>query len=158
MKATKFFAAFCIALLCLYSLAGAARENIVTGYDPTANPTEAVAQAVKPARATGRKVLVIAGGDWCRWCLALEAFMAKNAEVKAAMDRAFVTVEVYYGEKNQNTDFFAKLPHAKGYPHFWILTRDGQVAHSIDTSIIEDGANGYDKDKVLRFVRDYGGT
>ena len=74
------------------------------------------------------------------------------------MDRAFVTVEVYYGEKNQNTDFFAKLPHAKGYPHFWILTRDGQVAHSIDTSIIEDGANGYDKDKVLRFVRDYGGT
>jgi thioredoxin-related protein len=156
MKLFKLFVAVWFALLGLCAMPVAARDSATTGYDSTANPDDAVAQALKQARATSRKVLVIGGGDWCRWCMALEAFLARDVEAKAALDRAFVTVEVYYGDKNRNEKFFAKLPRAKGYPHFWIMGTDGKVANSVDTSIIEDGKSGYDKEKFLRFVRDYG--
>lgn len=125
-----------------------------TRYDPASDPFPALELAQMEARASGKKVLVIAGGDWCRWCRALEAFISKNPEIKAALDQNFVTIEVYYGEKNLNSAFFARLPPAMGYPHFWVISKDGKVMHSVDTSNLEDGSSSYDKTKFLYFIQE----
>jgi thioredoxin-related protein len=156
MKRLTWFAS---ALLLIFLVVACdSRPMRATGYDPTSDPNAALERAVSQAKAGGKKVLVIAGGDWCPWCLALETFIGKNADVKAALDQTFVTIEVYFGEKNRNADFFAKLPRAKGYPHFWVISTDGKVINSLDTSGLEDGSSSYDKAKFLRFISETGKT
>lgn len=127
-------------------------------YSPTANPSVLLEAALTQARASNKKVLVIAGGDWCRWCLILERFVAANPDVKSALDGSFVVVKVYVGEKNRNTAFFAKLPKAQGYPHFWVLNPDGNVAASVNTGPLEKGPDSYDKERFLQFIRDMRGA
>jgi len=123
-------------------------------YDAAANPFTALKHAEKEAQASGKRILVIAGGDWCRWCVALHSFISHTPEVKTALDRNFVTIEVYYGKENRNSAFFAKLPPAVGYPHFWVLSSDGKLIRSIDTSTLEDGIDSYDKNKFMHFIQD----
>jgi len=123
-------------------------------YSPTANPSVLLEAALKQARAGNKKVLVIAGGDWCRWCLILDRFIAANPDVKSALDGTFVVVKAYVGEKNQNAAFFAKLPKANGYPHFWVLSQDGNVAASVNTGPLEKSPDSYDKERFLQFILD----
>jgi hypothetical protein len=98
-------------------------------------------------------VLVIAGGDWCRWCLALDKFVSDDPEVKTSLDAAFVTVHAYYGDENENQAFFSRLPEADGYPHFWVLDSDGGLIRSVSTAGLEDGDDGYNKAAFLEFIR-----
>lgn len=123
------------------------------GYDPTANPTMALAAAKLEADKSGRRVLVIAGGDWCGWCHVLDKYISENRDVQSALDRAFVIVKVYYGDENHNDAFFANLPPAKGYPYFWVIGKDG-VARPYGMGTMDDGAGGYDKSRFLQFIRD----
>jgi hypothetical protein len=84
----------------------------------------------------------------------LEAFVSKKPDVKAALNNAFVPIEVYYGDENTNDRFFAKLPKAKDYPHFWVVNKDGKVTKSVDTGGIEDGHGSYEKEKVLKLLKE----
>lgn len=123
-------------------------------YSPTADPSVLLEAALREARAGNKKVLVIAGGDWCRWCLILDRFVAANPDVRSALEGSFVVVKVYVGEKNRNIAFFAKLPKAQGYPHFWVLNHDGKVAASVNTGLLEKGPDSYDKERFLQFIQD----
>jgi hypothetical protein len=140
------------ALLCAAASAPAqVRGN--NGYDPAADPVAALHAGEEQASASGRLVLVEAGGAWCRWCWAIDAFLRNNPDVQAEFDRRFVRVKVYWGDENQNRAFFATLPKAKGYPHFWILSTDGKVIESVNTGTLEDGKDGYDRERFLAFIR-----
>lgn len=148
-----FLLALLFAFCCSTPAAWARAEPIgASGYHAAADPSLMLRNARTEARASGKKVLVIAGGDRCRWCMALEAFVARNADVKAALNETFVPIEVYVGEKNANAEFFATLPRAKGYPHFWVIDGDGKLLQSVDTGPFENGAGGYDKARFLRFI------
>lgn len=145
------------ALLLILPLAACnSQAEPATPYDASANPFTALEQAKQEAQASGKRILVMAGGDWCRWCVAMEAFISRTPEVKEGLDRNFVRVEVYYGEKNQNDAFFATLPKAFGYPMFWVLSSDGKLIQAVDTSTLEDGVDSYDKDKFLHFIQEMG--
>lgn len=152
----KLLASFVLAVLLGFGLAAHADTAKGSGYDPAANPAVQLEQALAEAKTSNRKVLVVAGGDWCKWCLILNKFLAQNPDVKAELDRNFVVVKAYFGKDNQNAQFFARLPRAKGYPHFWVLQKDGRVTHSIDTGDLENGADSYDRTEFLRFVREVG--
>jgi thioredoxin-related protein len=144
--------------LCLLALApdALAGEPKLAGYDAKADPQVALNRALVEARASNRKVLVVAGGDWCSWCHYLESFIAKNKDVDDAIHRSFVTVKAYYAEDNRNTAFFSRLPKAVGYPHFWVLSSDGKVLHSVNTATLEDGGKSYNKAAFLKFIRELG--
>ena len=124
------------------------------GYDPKADPAAALKAAESEARSSGRQVLVEAGGAWCRWCWAMDAFLDKNPDIEAGLEKSFVKVKVYYGDENENKAFFATLPKAKGYPHFWIVDADGKVLQSVDTGKLEDGKSSYDREAFARFLRE----
>lgn len=148
----KFLSTLAVFVLLSFVAPSQAQAQKPTGYDPAADPVAALEQATRTARSSGKRVMLFAGGDWCPWCLALEKFIAMDAEVQAAIDRSFVTLKAYYGKENRNAAFFSKLPPAKGYPHIWIIDGDGKVLHSVDTSRLESGEYKYDKAKVLQFV------
>lgn len=122
------------------------------GYDPARDPVADLAHAKQEAAQTGKHVMIVAGGDWCRWCHALHDFLSDNDDVQAELDRKFVTVKVYVGDDNGNDAFFDALPPAPGYPHFWVLGKDG-IAHSIGTSSLEAGDDGYDKERFMAMLQ-----
>ncbi len=146
----KLFFSVAMAMVLLVSTACGKRD---LGYDPEADPALALVAAQKEAAASGKSVLVIAGGDWCRWCHVLDRFIERNDDVETALDEAFVTLKVYVGEEGMNEAFFADLPQAQGYPHFWVLANDG-TAQSFGTGDLESGEDDYDKELFLRFIRD----
>ena len=144
--------------LCMLALAPACTADApkLPGYDAKADPQLALDRALVEARASNRKVLVIAGGDWCTWCHFLESFISNNKDVDDAIHRSFVTVKAYIGEDNRNTAFFSRLPKAAGYPHFWVISSDGKVLRSVNTATLEDGGKSYNKDRFLTFIRELG--
>ena len=138
-----------VALLCAAALARAAGE---LGYDPAADPFAEVGAARVEAAATDRLVLVVAGGDWCIWCHYLAEFLHRNPAVEAALESTFVVAKVYIGDETDNAAFFATLPAAAGYPHFWVLDSDAGVLASEDTLPLEDGDKSYDVARFMAFI------
>ena len=122
------------------------------GYDPKADPFEDYHNAIAAAAAENKLVLVIAGGDWCRWCHVLNRFVARHPDVQQGLEETFVVVKVYVGDENYNTAFFEQLPRALGAPHFWIIAPDRNVLASQSTGALEHGKSGYDKREFLTFV------
>ena len=129
---------------------GVAQSDI--GYDPDADPSALLHAAEGQAAADGKFVLVVAGGDWCIWCHYLHAFLDDNADIDRALEDTFVVVKAYYGDNADNSAFFAKLPKAAGYPHFWVLDSDGEVLVSQNTLPLEDGDKSYDREHFLDFI------
>ena len=121
------------------------------GYDPKADPFEQYHAAIAQAEAQNKLVLVVAGGDWCRWCYVLDRFVKRNDDVKSNLQDAFVVVKVYVGDENYNEFFFSQLPAAKGAPHFWIIAPDRNVLSSQSTGPFESGGS-YDKTEFLAFI------
>ena len=140
------------AALVAAALCASAAHAATLGYDPKADPFDQYHDAVGVAGAQGKLVLVVAGGDWCRWCHVLERFIARNADVHARLRDAFVVVKVYVGDENYNEDFFAQLPRAVGAPHFWVISPERVVLASQSTGALERGRNGYDKGEFLEFI------
>lgn len=122
------------------------------GYDPKADPFVQYHDAVAQAQAQNKLVLIIAGGDWCRWCHVLNKFVSSNDDVESALNDTFVVMKVYVGDENYNEFFFSQLPQARGAPHFWIVAPDRNVLSSQSTGAFEHGKRGYDKHEFLEFI------
>ncbi|MFO7305952.1 MAG: thioredoxin family protein [Gammaproteobacteria bacterium] len=122
------------------------------GYDPEADPFEQYHEAMAQAQREQKLVLIVAGGDWCRWCHVLERFIADDPEIAARLHETFVVMKVYVGFDNYNDLFFSQLPPAKGAPHFWIMSPEREVLASQSTGALEAGKDGYDKQAFIEFI------
>ena len=143
-------------LLCVATSCDSTPENL--GYDPSANAIDQWHKALAEARASRKRVLVIAGGDWCRYCHELGSFLKDNADVDTALHQAFVVLKVYYGDDNYNEAFFAKLSPGQGYPHFWVLDGDGGAIFSCSITEVESADNSINREYFLSFIQQYGGA
>lgn len=122
------------------------------GYDPEADPFEQYHEAMAQAQREQKLVLIVAGGDWCRWCHVLERFIADDPEIAARLHETFVVMKVYVGFDNYNDLFFSQLPRAVGAPHFWVISPEKEVLASQATAGFESGKKGYDKAAFLDFI------
>ena len=130
----------------------AAQPKQDIGYDPHANAFEQLDAAVAKADAEDKLLLLISGGDWCKWCHYLAAFLERETTLDAALHEVFVVQKVYVGDENMNKEFFARLPKAAGAPHFWVLSQKGELLVSQDTLALEDGDKSYDRAKFAAFI------
>lgn len=142
-------------LLILFSFASQYGFAKDLGYDPEADPFEQYHEAIEQAQRENKLVLVIAGGDWCRWCHVLEQLLASDREVETRLHETFVVMKVYVGFDNYNDLFFSQLPPAKGAPHFWIISPEKEILASQSTSGFEAGKKGYDRQAFLQFIADW---
>jgi len=143
------------AVLALGAGVAAAQPKKDIGYDSHANAFEQLDTAVAKAAADDKLLLLISGGDWCKWCHYLAAFLERETAIDAALHDVFVVQKVYVGDENMNKEFFARLPTAAGAPHFWVLSRDGKLLASQDTLPLEDGAQSYDPGKFSAFIEQW---
>ena len=145
-------------------LAGA-QDGLKKVYDESIDQNVQIDQAVKQAKAEGKFVVCQVGGNWCPWCLRFADFITKDAEISQLIKQNFVYAHVDYSprtfkdnpeKKNRAEKMMKRLgnPGRFGFPVFVVLDAKGNVLHIQDSSFLEQG-QGYDKEKVVRFFKNW---
>ena len=125
-------------------------------YDPQANATEQIAQAVKKAHAEGKNVFLQIGGNWCPWCVKFHGFCDNTPEIHQLMEKNYVRVMVNYSKENKNLDVLEKLgfPQRFGFPVLVILNDKGERIHTQNSAFLEEDG-GYSIKKVAGFLKNW---
>ena len=124
-----------------------------TSYDKKANAYEDLTKTMDKARENNKKILLIAGGDWCKWCGSFDTFLKKNEKVANDFYGSFEVLKVYYGNgmNESSKSLLKQFPVLKGTPHFYILDKNAKLLESIGTAYLEEGS-GYNKRKIIEFI------
>lgn len=126
----------------------------VHAYDPARNADQDIKAAVLEAAATGKRVLLEVGGEWCIWCHHMDDFFEAHPELLALREKNFIMVKINFSEQNKNEQVLSRYPPVKGYPHIFVLERDGKLLHSQDTGQLEEGKS-YNLDKFMAFLKEW---
>jgi thioredoxin-related protein len=121
-------------------------------YQIYADAQQEVKDAVTRANAENKHVLLLIGGNWCKWCRMYEKFRLENARVDSASNANFVVVHVNFSKENKNDELMKSLdfPQRFGFPVFVVLDGKGKRLHTQHTGYLEDG-EGYSEKKVVEF-------
>ena len=123
-------------------------------YDPKRDAARDIANAVKEAQRSNRNVLVEIGGQWCIWCRYFDKFFAENSTLAQYRDENYVMVKVNFSPENKNEAVISGYGEVPGYPHLFVLDKDGKLLHSQDTSKLEEG-RGYNTTAVATFLKQW---
>jgi len=139
--------------VCLPVPAFAAEEPIKLPfeYDAARDPAKDLEVALRIARAAGRNVLIIVGGEWCSWCHIMDRFFTANQDLKRYRDANYVWLKVNWSTENHNDAFLKRYPAIKGYPHLFVLDSGGRLLRSQDTEELEAKKN-YDPAAMRAFL------
>ena len=123
-------------------------------YDPSADAMADISRAVTIAKKSNKHVFVKVGGNWCGWCKLYDKFSSDDEDISLIMIDEYVTVLANWSPENRNLEAMNYLgtPQRFGYPVFIILDGNGNVLHTQDTALLEEG-RGYNKNHVLRFLK-----
>ncbi|OWP79778.1 thioredoxin family protein [Flavobacterium oreochromis] len=113
-----------------------------------------VAELLKTAQASNKKLLIQVGGNWCIWCLRLNDFIRKTEELKKIVDTNYIYYHLNWSPKNKNEKFFTHYENPgekNGYPVFMILNKTGKLIRVQETGSLEEG-KGYSLEKVKNFL------
>lgn len=138
-----------VLLVALFLTAPGQARN--AGYDPARDPARDLEGVVKLAQQKGKRILLVVGGEWCGWCHILETYLKTNADVQTAWSSNFVTLKVNFSPQNENRSFLGRYPEILGYPHIFVLEKDGKFLHSQGTAELESGSS-YSKEKMTQFI------
>ena len=126
----------------------------VEKFDPKRDAAKDIREAIAQARATGKRVFLDVGGEWCIWCHRLDTLFATHPDIDEFLHRNFVVVKVNYSKENKNEKVLSQYPKIPGYPHIFILDNEGKLLRSQDTGELESG-KGHDPQKVLSFLKSW---
>ena len=127
-----------------------------TAYDATQDGHAQIEAAKAAAKGKNKRVLVMFGGNWCKWCKALDGTFAANPDVKATLEKSFVLVHVDSDTNGKLNDAWGN-PFANGFPVLVVVDADGKKLHVQETGALErdDKTVGHDPDKVLTFLKQW---
>ena len=121
------------------------------GYDPARDPAKDLATLVQQTKQDGRRIMLVVGGEWCGWCHTLERYLKENAEIGALWSKHFASLKVNMSTENRNDAFLKQYPRIPGYPHLYVLEKDGSFLHSQGTAELESGSS-YSAEKMRAFL------
>ena len=124
----------------------------IGAFDPARDAEKDLRDAIALAERSGRRVLMDVGGQWCVWCRRLDTLFVADARLRAFRDSNYVTLKVNWSPENKNVALLSRYPRIPGYPHFFVLERDGTFLHSQDSGELEKG-KGHDTEKVMAFLK-----
>lgn len=137
-----------------------AAQDLPTKFDSHRDAAKDMMTAQNFAKATGKRVLVDVGGEWCTWCRMLDRFIASQPQIRALIDSQYVWVKVNYSAENKNTAVLSKWPKIRGYPYFLILDGAGRLLHGqgvqgLETETEKETDENYDPVRVMAFLNRY---
>ena len=116
----------------VFALAGismAAQGRII--YSATADAHADIAQAIKTAGSTHKRIILDFGGNWCGDCQVLDIYFHQQPNLPL-LENNFVLVHVDVGHYDKNLDLAEKynIPLKRGVPALAILDQHGRLLYS----------------------------
>ncbi|MGM9804498.1 MAG: thioredoxin family protein [Muribaculaceae bacterium] len=147
-----------LAIMLLCSLT-AQSQGLKRVYNEKINTMLQIDSALVEAAQSSRFVICQVGGNWCPWCLRFADFITTDAEINEFVNKNFVYIHVNYSRSDKSETAQATMarlgnPQRFGFPVFVVLNSQGNVLHTQNSSFLESGKT-YDRDKVLRFMRNW---
>ncbi len=127
-----------------------------TSYDKKRNPHKDLAVSMEKAKKSGKKILMMVGGEWCKWCGQLDNFLDDHEAVAKDFYTSFEVLRVYYGKgiSKEGKSLLTQFPAPKGTPHFYVLDSHAKLLKSVDTGKLERGYS-YHKKKFIGFIKEH---
>ncbi len=143
-----------VALLCPLVMA----QGYANKFDPQRDASKDLAAAQTQAKATGKRVMVDVGGEWCRWCRMLDQLIASQPQIRAFIDTHYVWVKLSYSAENKNAAVLSKWPKTRGYPYLLVLDGDGRLLHAqgvhgLEIETENEADEDYDPARVMAFLK-----
>ncbi len=129
----------------------AQKDNTSLKFDPGRNPFDDLKLTIENAKKSDKRIILDVGGEWCIWCHRIDAFMQNTKEVKSLLEENYIVLKVNYSKENKNEKFLSQYPAIEGYPHFFVLEKDGTFLHSQNTGELEKDKD-YSKEKFIEFL------
>jgi|GEM_PF-1265415 len=125
-------------------------------FNKEANATADMREAIEKATKEQKNILLIAGGDWCRWCGTMSNFLEEHPRLQKELYTKFEVVRLYYGKgiNHSAKELIKKYGKPKGTPHFYILDNQAKLLNSFGTKSLERGY-GYNRTKFADFINKY---
>ena len=126
-------------------------------YNDKENAEEKIKDLVEQAKKENKNIMIQAGGNWCIWCLRFNQYVQSTSELKEIVDQNYLYYHLNYSPENKNEKVFAQYdnPGAKfGYPVFIVLNQNGEMIHTQDSAVLEEG-KGYSLEKTKSFFLKY---
>ena len=100
-------------------------------YDPQANASAVIADALAEASRQHKRVLLDFGGNWCGDCQVLDYYLHLPGNIEL-LTHYYVLVDIDIGEYNRNLDLANKygIPLSKGVPALAVLNANGRLLYS----------------------------
>lgn len=100
-------------------------------YPASADAKKEIAEAIRAATETHRRVLVVFGGNWCYDCHVLEEAF-HSPEISPLIDQSFQVVHVDIGRMDKNLEIARQfdVPLDRGVPAIAVLDADGKLLFS----------------------------
>lgn len=124
----------------------------MTKFDPARNPADDLKLVIEEAQHSNRRILLDVGGEWCIWCHRLDELIDSTTELKDYLHKNFVVLKINVSKENKNEEFLKQYPVVPGYPHLFVLDKNGKFLHSQNTGDLEAG-KGHDKNKIMAFLK-----
>lgn len=121
-------------------------------FDPTRDPNIDLQQGIAKAQADEKRIILDVGGEWCGWCRYMDKFFVQNPDLLRLRDENFIWVKVNYSDENKNEEFLSKYPAVAGYPHLFVLEKDGTLLQSQKTVELE-GDKSYNLQRFTEFLK-----
>ena len=141
-----------ILFICSCSNEATSQYVPVNRFDPKRDAAKDIADAVKNAQKSNKRIILDVGGDWCSWCHKLDKFFEDNEDIKEFLGNHFIVVKINYSKENKNEAVLSKYPQIPGYPHLFVLESNGTFLYSQDTGALESG-DRHGRDKVFAFLK-----
>ena len=151
-------------LVAMFAITVNAQTALKKVYNEDINPLEQIDQALVKAKDNSKFVVCQVGGNWCPWCLRFADFITNDATISKLIGDNFEYIHVNYNPRKsegaekaaQAAALMARLDNCGrfGFPVFVVLDDAGKVLHIQDSSFLEEG-QGYNKEKVLRFFKNW---
>ena len=158
MKTNKVFSScqfilFTFLICVLMSASAFAQKDSILIYHPEANAKEELNSAIAQAKTNNKHVLIMVGGNWCRWCRMFEKFKNENVKVDSSINSGFVFLHINYSKENKNLEVLSTLsyPQRFGFPVFLVLDANGTRLHTQNSAYLEEG-EGYSEQKIIDFL------
>ena len=143
-----------VVVILILSFATIAQKKEREKFDPSRDAAKDIENAIVHAEKENKRILLDVGGEWCIWCHRLNDFILADKEIDSTLHANFVVVKVNYSKENKNEQFLSNYPKVEGYPHFFVLGKDGKLLLSKNTGELE-AEKSYSKEKLLSFLNEW---
>ena len=126
----------------------------VAEYDTTRDPAVDLGATVERAQVEGKRILVEVGGTWCGWCKLLDAFIHDHSAISEKLEAGFLIMKVNWDPQHPNEEFLGEYPEISGYPHIFVVEKDGTFLYSKNTVELEEGRS-YNEQAILDFLDEW---